>query len=199
MPQTIIQIGDAAARKVGGGAYTAGDGSRVGALISRALEPVLNALLEQHPWAFASKAAVLAPLGTCSNPDYTNEFSVPTDCLRLISVASPGRAHLCLGSSIFSDTDTLPVIYVRRLSTASPTQALFPDSFANAAASLLASEIAVSLTLEGGMKTNLEQQAARDFAKARFVDSQWNATAEVGETWVQAHDRFSASLPVRGI
>jgi len=68
-----------------------------------------GALLEMHPWSFATKRATLAELAT--NPaedDWSYAYALPSTCLRPLSALYPGQPERLLGTD--SDLGSFPYL-----------------------------------------------------------------------------------------
>lgn len=83
-------------------------------LVSNLWPNALEAILRAHPWNCALKREVLSPLAAAPAFDYAYQFSLPGDCLRLLSVGEKGYevAYELEGRKILSDEATLYIRYI---------------------------------------------------------------------------------------
>lgn len=114
-------------------------------------ENTLCLLLETHPWNFARKIARLTPDNITLTVDaiypWTAQYSLPTDCLRVLRFDLGGETSLqrfeVLDRKMLCNHDgTLSLYYI----TKSPAEDSLPPSFINAFSLLLASDIARQIT-----------------------------------------------------
>lgn len=60
-------------------------------LASNLWDTLRDAVLRRHPWNCAIKRVVLAPDVTAPAFDYSTQFTLPSDCLRVLSVGQEGE------------------------------------------------------------------------------------------------------------
>lgn len=109
---------------------------------------VRDEMLCLHPWVFAKKRAVLAPLGTAPAFGWAYQYLLPSDCLRLLPLRQNGAHNGRLvpfeaeGRMILTDAGTaLPIHYIRKVTNASEYHPLFARAFGERLAVLAAQRV----------------------------------------------------------
>lgn len=135
-----------------------------------AYEPLRDSLLREYPWSFAIERTTLAPLSEEPEFNFSYQFQLPSDFLRL----HPDYEHrpetdwTIEGDKLLTnDGDTLYFRYIKRVTD----PAAFDPLFAEALSALIALEIAEPLT-ESNVKAERAERRFRDkIAMARQVNA----------------------------
>lgn len=105
-------------------------------------------LLRLHPWAFASRREVLAPLDAKPSFGWDFQYQLPSDCLRLLPIRAGGQHNGRLipyereGTRCLTNVGPqLPVAYVRRVKNASEYDPLFARALGERLALMAAQRI----------------------------------------------------------
>lgn len=117
-------------------------------------DTVIDALLSNHPWRFATQN-----LSIEKNQD--NEFIIPENVLRILHCN--GRIY---GNQICANTDNVQMMAIMRVSTEK-----FPSYFVALAATKLAIEFCIPLTGSQQMLRTLINLYEAEFQNAKFIDS----------------------------
>jgi len=141
-----------------------------------------DSMLESHPWRFATRRAVLAPLSQ-NAWNWNLVYAAPTGMLRLLSVipmAAPDEAQSC-EYELASDASSVPIIYtnqeaasaryVARVTDSTQFSPLFTDALAWLLASYLAGPVIKGDT---GMKVGQACYATFRIAEAQAKTSDAN-------------------------
>lgn len=138
-----------------------------------------KAFLRSHNWNAAIKRAALAPLADAPAFDFTAQFLLPSDCVRLIDVGrkyeSPeyrveGGKILCSGS----------VLYVRYLTDLDEGE--WDDAMVNAMELRMAALFAYPITQSAALADSLKQQAELAFKQAKTLDGQEDDTQAIEDS-----------------
>ncbi|HYC66440.1 MAG TPA: hypothetical protein VEC14_17045 [Reyranellaceae bacterium] len=133
-----------------------------------------DALLRAADWNFARRRVALAELGTPPT-GWAFRYALPTDCLRLLRLASTGPglpaprfevAGDAAGRVVLCDEPAAQAIYTARVED--PT--LFDAAFAAALVDQLAAHIAYPVTQKTEVAVRLAQMARASFAEAVAMD-----------------------------
>lgn len=107
--QSVVDVCNSALQRVGAATIQSlADNSREARACSVAYDSNRRDELRRHFWKFAIKRVVLAPDSTAPNSDFAYQFSLPTDCLRVIM---PNDAYLdwsVEGRKILTNAATSP-------------------------------------------------------------------------------------------
>lgn len=181
-----VKICNIAITKLGANRITAmDDGSEEGKLCTAIYDEMLEDVLCEHPWSFATKRVALALTANTPVFDFSLEYQVPVDSLRIWSTNVPGFRYKIEGDKIVSDDADLKIIYTFR---AEDPSIYFPK-FSTALASRLAAELAFPITASNTTAELAEKKYQRDLIKAIQSDSQQgSAITPLHNEWINARD-----------
>ena len=137
--------------------------------------------LRDHPWNFALKRVAIAADTTAPIWDYTNAYSWPTGCLRIIEVDTL-EEWVVEGRKILSDQAApLNILYIDAVSD--PT--LFDAMFVEAYAARIAADLAYDLTANVALSQSAEAQYRVRIRDARTIDAQESLSADETD-WLES-------------
>lgn len=143
------------------------DGSKEANLALVRFEECRDIVLRMHPWNCAIKRVILAPLATTPAFDFSNEFQMPSDLLRLLMVQEQIDYRI-EGRKILADATELNIKYIFRETNPNNLDVLCSEAIALYLAYdlsfALAQDVQRTETLQNAFKIHLQ--------KARAVDSQ---------------------------
>lgn len=149
--------------------------------------------LEKHRWNFAHARVVLAPDTAAPPFDFTYQFTLPADCLR---VMPPNRTNLDWrsegGKILTNDGTSINLVYIKRVTDPN----LMVPTFRGALSAMIA-----WLKCEKITQSNTKKSAAMDFYKfqvgeARRVNAMQKVADNAPEdTWVTARIDGTGSAP----
>ncbi|WP_137972000.1 hypothetical protein [Pseudomonas sp. F(2018)] len=140
---------------------------------------VRNDLLRSHPWNCAIKRMLLAPDSTPPAFGYSQQFQLPTDCLRVLEVTAGGQQidYLLEGRQIQADTTSLELRYVF-LNT---DENSWDESLVNLATLAMAARIAYAVTQSASMEQTRTQEFQMALRVAKAVDGQEEPPQTLGD------------------
>lgn len=148
-------------------------------LASNLYDSVRDYVLRSHPWNCAVKRVVLAPDVEVPAFDYTAQFSLPSDCMRVLSVGQRGYEvdYKIEGRKILSGGTSLPLRYVFRNDNEATWDAMLVWAQTVAMKAVFAYPITASTSLE-----QLVDESLKPVLKsARAVDGQEDPPDEFGD------------------
>lgn len=173
MATSEVQICNMALGRIGCSQFISSldDASNEARVCNQVYTFVLERVLQDFPWPFATKYATLADIGTPVSP-WGFRYRYPSDCLQIHRVlfesktegvpyavinddASDAKAILC-------DYETAVIEYTANVTKVS----LFPPSFSNALAWAIASEIAAPLSADPKYAQAANNTYSRTLAEA---------------------------------
>lgn len=155
MAASWIEIANSALVKLGAKTIISlDDGSKEADLCKLRLDPCRDTVLRMHPWNCAMRRVQLAPLVTPPPFDWSHQFQLPSDCLRVIEVCGHER-YLIEGRRILADATLLDIIYIYRITDPVEIDALLGEAIA----CWLAYDIGYAL---------VQSPQAREYARAQF-------------------------------
>lgn len=169
MPQTQVDICNSALQRVGAAPILRiDDNSPEARACSIAYDSNRRDELRKYRWNFAITRAVLAPDSTAPAFDYDYQFTLPTNCVRVLR---PNKANLdwvIEGRKILTnDSDVLNLRYIQDVEDV--TQ--FDPSFYNVVAAALAIDIVERLTQSNTKKRQLEDEYNNSITQAKRVNA----------------------------
>jgi hypothetical protein len=151
-----------------------------------AFEPVRDAELRAHPWNFAITRTTLAEDATAPEFGYTAQFTLPSDCLRLLP-PDPASNITDLdwqieGRKILTnEVSSLEIRYIKREEDSNQYDSLFTEALACA----LAMELCEELTQSNTKAQTVREDYKRVMREARKLNAFENISAEQQtDTWL---------------
>lgn len=180
MAASEAEIVNSALAKVGGGRVIAlTDDTPHARLMSEQYPKVRDDLLRGHPWNFAIVRTLLAATTTSPAYKYTYQYRVPADCVRVLDIDSQDFEWEREGQYIVTDSNSLGIRYVRRVTEVG----LFDSNFCEVLATKLAADVCYALTQSTSLKELLMKEYTQKLREARSFDGQ-----EGGPTRVYAKE-----------
>ena len=141
MANSEVEIANSALARIGEDPITSLTENRRAARFANRQYPLArDALIRSYRWNFAIKRVTLAPEATQPDTGFTNQFMFPTDALKIIGIFDEDELqqnytasripHKIEGRFILTDDDTLPLVYIARITNVANFDALFVDAFA---------------------------------------------------------------------
>lgn len=166
---TDVEICNSALRKLGVATITAlsddTDGARA---CNGQYDKIRDRLLREHPWNFAVKRVALVLTVNTPAFGYTYEFSLPSDCLRILETDPEDSEWQREGATVVSNDSVLSVRYIAKITDVTK----FDTGFAELLALELAHDICYTLTVSNTLKEQLMQEIKDRKREARTMDAQ---------------------------
>lgn len=161
---------------------------------------VRDSVLRAHPWNFAVKRQSLAATSDTPSFEYTYEFTLPTDCLKVIRTSWEATGYSSMdeynsghwterrvpyrieGRKLLATESTCSIEYIAQITDTSQFDALFTDALYHR----LAAELAMPLTQNRTVSETMWKIYTEKLSEARTVDAQEGSAREVVDTspWV---------------
>lgn len=145
-------------------------------------------LIRSHPWNCSTKRATLGPLAAAPDWEYTTQYELPADCLRVFHVNVPrGQRWVIEGNQLLTDTsDSVSILYGFDLDDATKFDSLFIEALATR----IAYQIAESITQSNSKRDQmLREYQDLTLLMAMKVDAQ-----EAGPEQIDDDDWLLARL-----
>ena len=143
------------------------DDSKEAKLCNEQYSKIRDDLLREHPWNFAIMRVELALLVSTPEFGYSNEFQLPTDCMRVLKLHEDVEFKI-EGRKLLTDNGTIKIKYIK--SVTDPSQ--FDANFAEALSAKLAAELSYALVQSVSLTDRVIAQAAAIISKAKTMDAQ---------------------------
>lgn len=169
MAQSVIDCCNSALQRVGAASILSlSDNSPEARACSVAYDSNRRDELRKHRWNFAIKRVVLTPDATAPAFDFKYQFTLPSDCLRVLRPNTPDLDWQIEGRKILTnDSNTLYLRYIADIEDCAQWDA----SFYNVVAGALAIDICEKLTQSNQKKQLCAQLYADDVKMAKRVDA----------------------------
>ncbi|CNG65612.1 hypothetical protein [Yersinia intermedia] len=138
---------------------------------------VRDDLLRNHPWNCAVSRVSLAPSTTPPAFGYANQFPIPSDCLRILSVGAEGyEIHYQVeGKYILANTNVVALRYIKRIDEGSWDAALI-----HVAEMTMAAKLAYGVTASASLSAGKADEAVYALRQAKATDGQEEPPEELG-------------------
>mgnify|MGYP003128564007 CR=1 FL=1 len=128
---------------------------------------VRDGVFRSHPWNCLQKRIELAQDTTTPAWGFKYAYTLPADCLRLLRILDYDSNYKVEGRKILSDTETMKILYVSRVTDANEYDELLRETLSSA----LSADIAFAVTSNNTTATNMYNLFQDKLKDARFVDS----------------------------
>lgn len=186
-----VSIANSALRKIGAQTITSFDqGTDNANVVNDQYSDVRDALLRAHTWNFATKLKKLARSSNTPAFEWDHQYPMPSDWLRIVSVADNDAGHGTVrykigfddndGNVIFTGVDELWIRYIARVTDPNRMSADFREVLAWN----LAREFAISIAQSNTLSDRMEQRYQSAFRRARSADGMEDYPEEFpASTW----------------
>lgn len=144
--------------------------TRQGILANEQFSKIRDELLMEHPWNFAMKRATLTATGATPEFEFSYEYSLPADCLRVWSTQYAEDFYQVEGGKLYSNYSDIKIKYIAKITDATKFSSIFSELLSLKIASDLCYVLVQSNTLKGV----LLQEYAVKLRDARSHDAQEN-------------------------
>ena len=138
-----------------------------------------QAVLRSHPWNCAIKRAALAPDADAPAFDWTYQFTLPGDCLRVLSSGREGEVpeYRLEGRKILIDDNPAYLRYIYDNEDVASWDAQLVECMTR----YMAFSMAYALTKSTSLRDSVYQEFTLLLKKAKAVDGQEDTPDEVGD------------------
>ena len=174
---STIDVVNVALRRVGSSRIIAFTEDSAEAVIANDLfDEILDDLLRQHAWNFATRRAKLAQLVVTPTFEFDHAYTVPADWIRTVSIHpnSEGAGTMFYREEIVDDkrvivtsADEVFMRYIARITDPN----LWSADFRNAMSMILARDFAIPLGSSNTMHANYDKLSRSAIARARSSDA----------------------------
>ncbi len=205
MPQTLLQIANAALVKIGSPSITSLDQSVKHAEVCNTIIRTLrDQLLRSYMWSFAKTYASLTPAATPIGV-WTHSIALPSDCIRVLGIYNSttnaritayeiGGVDADSQKLLIGSANVVIIKYIAQPADGNEATHVFPDDFAQALACLLASEISTALFDSPERRDAWLAQYISTIRLARFCNTVEQPSASMPSAeWIAARQFLMSS------
>ena len=180
---SVVDICNSALNLLGASTITQlTEDSKNARLCNQRYEPIRDRMFRSHSWNCLTKRVQLAEDSSAPVVEYTNQFTLPTDCLRVLkihngttdSIAS-SLDYAVEGRKIKTDEGTVFLVYIAKI--IDPNE--YDTYLVEALAAALAADLAYAITNNATLAKNYEATAEERLREARFIDATENSLGTV--------------------
>lgn len=171
---------------------TAGDQNNRARLVSEQYPKIRDALLRAHPWKFAIRRVVLAPVADADIdpdndlwPEFTYVYQLPSDVARVLGLIDKSYQEIwdVEDQYLLANTSPLAIRYVKQITDVTK----FDDSFCEVLAWAIATDIAFALTGKEALAADAEKKYKFELSQARSFNAQQGSVKRViSDEWDDA-------------
>ncbi len=175
MATANVDIANSALAKLGAPQIVAlTDTGRAAVLINARFESLRKKLLSSHPWNFATRRVALALTANTPSYEFTAEFLLPSDVLRVLDTDLPHldpwevEFNVDNNKVLLCNSSAVKIKYIKDITD--PTK--FPAYFEEALAWLIASDCAYAITQSVSVAQAMYTGYKNEVREARSLDAQ---------------------------
>jgi len=128
---------------------------------------VRDSIFRSHPWNCLQKRVQLAADTDAPAWGFTKQYTLPADCLRLLTILDYDSDYKVEGRKILTDNSSLKILYIGRIEDPNEYDELLRETLSAA----LAADIAYAITSSNPLTANMYNLLRDKLREARFVDS----------------------------
>jgi len=128
---------------------------------------IRDALFRTHPWNCLQKRVELAADTISPAWGFTNSYTLPADCLRLLRILDYDSNYKVEGRKILSNSSSMKILYVGRVTDPNQYDELLRETISAS----LGADIAFGVTSNNQTAQNMYSLFQDKLRDARFVDS----------------------------
>ena len=180
---SVVDICNSALNLLGASTITTlTEDSKNARLCNQRYEPIRNRTFRSHAWNCLTKRVQLAKDSTAPVVEYANQYTLPTDCLRVLKVhngttdsIASSLDYAVEGRKIKTDEGTIFLVYIAKITD--PNE--YDTYLIEALAASLAADLAYAITNNATLAKNYEATADERLREARFIDATENSLGTV--------------------
>ena len=186
---SVVDICNGALNQLGASTIlTLTEDSKNARLCNARFTQVRDAVFRSHPWNCLQKRVQLAADSDAPAWGFTTQYTLPADCLRVLTILDYDADYKIEGRKILTDNSTMKILYISRIEDPNEYDELLRETLSAA----LAADIAYAVTSSNPTASNMYKLFQDKLKDARFVDSTegQNLNPEKGMADVIGADTF---------
>jgi hypothetical protein len=128
---------------------------------------VRDSVFRSHPWNCLQKRVQLAADTDAPAWGFTKQYTLPADCLRILTILDYDADYKIEGRKILTDNSTMKILYIGRIEDPNQYDELLRETLSAA----LAADIAYAVTSSNPTASNMYNLFQDKLKEARFVDA----------------------------
>ena len=180
---SVVDICNSALNLLGASTISAlTEDSKNARLCNQRFEPIRDRMFRSHAWNCLTKRVQLAEDSSAPVVEFANQFTLPTDCLRVLKVHNGTTDSIASsidyaveGRKIKTDEGTIYLVYVAIDTDPNNYDTYLQESISHQ----LAADIAYAVTNNATLAKNYMERADERLREARFIDATENALGTI--------------------
>jgi hypothetical protein len=180
---SVVDLCNSALNLLGASTITAlTDDSKNARLCNQRYEPIRNRIFRSHAWNCLTKRVQLAEDADAPVVGYTNQFTLPSDCLRVLKIHNGTTDSIVSdldykveGRKVKTDEGTVYLVYIALVTDPNEYDAYLQEAISSA----LAADIAYAITNNATLAKNYLETADERLREARFIDATENSLGTI--------------------
>jgi|TARA_Y100000287_G_scaffold180076_1_gene174566 hypothetical protein len=165
---SVVDICNGALNQLGASTIlTLTEDSKNARLCNARYTQVRDSVFRSHPWNCLQKRVQLAADTDTPAWGFTKQYTLPSDCLRVLTILDYDADYKIEGRKILTDNSTMKILYISR--EEDPNQ--YDELLRETLSASLAADIAYAVTSSNPTATNMFNLFQSKLKEARFVDS----------------------------
>jgi hypothetical protein len=165
---SVVQMCNSALNQLGAASITSlTDNSKNARLCNERYETVRDAVFRSHPWNSLIKRQQLAQDTQTPAWGFKYQFTLPSDCLRVLAIDAYNSDYKVEGRKILSNESTIKLVYISTVTDPNEMDVLLRETISAGLASDLAYSITANLQVSGLMAEKYQAK----LSEARHADA----------------------------
>ena len=165
---SVVQMCNSALNQLGAASITAlTDNSKNARLCNERFNTVRDAVFRSHPWNSLIKRLQLAQDATTPAYGFSYQFTLPSDCVRVLGINAYNSDHKVEGRKILCNEASIKVIYVSQVTDPNEMDVLLRETISAA----LAADLAYAITANLQVSKLMQEKYQFKLSEARHADA----------------------------
>ena len=165
---SVVQICNSALNQLGAASITAlTDNSKNARLCNARYETIRDAVYRSHPWNCLIKRQQLAQDTATPAYGFNFQFTLPSDCLRLLGLDAYNSDHKVEGRKILCNESTIKISYVAQITDPNELDVLTRETISAG----LAADLAYAITANLQVSKMMQEKYQFKLSEARHTDA----------------------------
>lgn len=165
---SVVQICNSALNQLGAASITAlTDNSKNARLCNARYETIRDAVYRSHPWNCLIKRKQLAQDTATPAYGFKFQFTLPSDCLRLLGLDAYNSDHKVEGRKILCNESTIKISYVAQITDPNELDVLTRETISAG----LAADLAYAITANLQVSKLMQEKYQFKLSEARHTDA----------------------------
>ena len=177
---SVVQICNSALNQLGAASITAlTDNSKNARLCNERYETVRDAVYRSHPWNCLIKRQNLAQDATAPDWGFAKQFTLPSDCLRVLTLDAYNSDYKVEGRKILCNESAIRIVYIAQITDPNEMDVLLRETIAAG----IAADMSYAITANLQVAKLMNEKYKFKLSEARHTDASegYNRDPEMGQ------------------